>query len=571
MIELLNQCGKHWAEFFGLALFQNTLFLGLIFYVLYLLRNTDALKKYIIAMIGIFKLLLPPFIPAQFLSKIISISDNVVGIEIESPAILPITGEMESSINLNLISLLFIIWVLTTGISLLIPLISTIRFKLKLRDAELLQFNYKDDDLKSEFVKIYRSTKISMPLTIGIFSKKMFVPTQWDNWSSECRKMILHHELAHIKRKDGLVQILQIIVQAVYFFHPLVWILNSRINQYREMACDDASVATKRDSHVEYSRYLVKIAEEMTLAELGCSSVSALIRQKNELLNRVQYQIKEVAMKHISKRKMGFIVGVLLLLIVPFSWTFSNGTTLNPKELSENELVLTINNFEAEEFGKIIGVVKNSKTNKPLKGAKVYLKGTLFSAKTDKKGKFEIKNVPLGEYMLVADLDGFKRVIFKDVTVKLKDPPKIKITLEPVLVKVAETDKGDVPPPKEEEKWVKGKVAKKGEVPPPPIDDEIAWVDYDEPPLVVGGFGEIVKVLEYPEVARKAGVAGTSVVVVQIDKKGRVIKAKIKESLHPDCDKAAIEALKSVKWKPAIKDDKPVKVWISVPVKFRLK
>ena len=48
-------------------------------------------------------------------------------------------------------------------------------------------------------------------------------------------------------------------------------------------------------------------------------------------------------------------------------------------------------------------------------------------------------------------------------------------------------------------------------------------------------------------------------------------KLKIVESLHPDCDKAAIKALKSVKWKPAMKDNKPIAVWIAVPIKFKLR
>lgn len=196
-----------------------------------------------------------------------------------------------------------------------------------------------------------------MPLTVGIFPDKIFVPMQWADWSSGCQKMILHHELAHIKRRDGFVQLLQILVQAVFFFHPLIWILNTRINQYREMACDDASVSTKKSSNVEYSRYLVKIAEQMTLSELGCSSVSALIRQRNELLNRVQYQIMEVNKMKFSNKKMWFIVGVLLLLIVPFSWSLS--------KVSENLSVTESNEFALksglQQTGKIVGVVTDVK------------------------------------------------------------------------------------------------------------------------------------------------------------------------------------------------------------------
>ena len=56
-----------------------------------------------------------------------------------------------------------------------------------------------------------------------------------------------------------------------------------------------------------------------------------------------------------------------------------------------------------------------------------------------------------------------------------------------------------------------------------------------------------------------------------VNENGKIVDSKIKKSLQPDCDKAALEALKAVKWKPALKKGKPVKVWITVPVKFALK
>lgn len=123
------------------------------------------------------------------------------------------------------------------------------------------------------------------------------------------------------------------------------------------------------------------------------------------------------------------------------------------------------------------------------------------------------------------------------------------------MVKTEENEKGEVPPPP----------------PPPPIDDKAAKVEYDNPPEVVGGFEEAVKFLKYPETARKAGISGMVEVALQIDKKGKIVDSKIAKSLDPECDKAALEALKSVSWNPAIKNGKPVKVWVTVPVRFKLK
>jgi len=112
--------------------------------------------------------------------------------------------------------------------------------------------------------------------------------------------------------------------------------------------------------------------------------------------------------------------------------------------------------------------------------------------------------------------------------------------------------------------------------PPPPTDDidESAdiFVAYDEAPQPIGGFGAIQRALVYPEIARKAGVEGRVVVNCLIDEKGNVIRTKILKSLgNNGCDEAAVSAIQSVKWKPAKQRDKPVKVWIGIPVVFKLK
>lgn len=113
--------------------------------------------------------------------------------------------------------------------------------------------------------------------------------------------------------------------------------------------------------------------------------------------------------------------------------------------------------------------------------------------------------------------------------------------------------------------------------PPPPPEDEIdetatIFVAYDEAPEPIGGFAAIQEKLIYPEIARKAGVEGRVYVNVLIDEKGNVIDTRILKSLgNNGCDEAAIAAIRAVKWKPAKQRDKPVKVWVGIPVVFKLK
>ncbi|MCU0643592.1 MAG: energy transducer TonB [bacterium] len=110
--------------------------------------------------------------------------------------------------------------------------------------------------------------------------------------------------------------------------------------------------------------------------------------------------------------------------------------------------------------------------------------------------------------------------------------------------------------------------------PPPAAEDEAAsfFVPYDDPPDPIGGFAAIQAKLVYPEIARKAGIEGTVTVQAKISERGEVIDTRILVPLgNSGCNEAAVAAIKAVKWKPAKQRDKPVAVWVSIPVRFKLK
>ena len=322
MIAFLNHWGRLWAEYFGMAVVQNTLFLTLIFVILHYMKGRSARIKYIISMIGILKLLLPPFIPLVLisykplpqvnseLSPVITLSSIPGSSEIFSP----------STPRLNILGLFFVLWSGFLFLYLLSSFISTLRLKKRVRGAVRLTERSAFIKNNSSKIQIYQSDKITMPLTLGLFPRRIYVPAAWDQWTEDCRRMVVEHEMAHIKRHDGFFQTFQILAQAFYFFHPLVLLLSQRLKEYREMACDDASVWSQKDSSLKYSRYLVEIAEKMVQNPVSCESASALIRQRNELFKRLRYQMKEDHMRSISKNKIGFIFTGLFFSLVMLSW-----------------------------------------------------------------------------------------------------------------------------------------------------------------------------------------------------------------------------------------------------------
>jgi len=100
---------------------------------------------------------------------------------------------------------------------------------------------------------------------------------------------------------------------------------------------------------------------------------------------------------------------------------------------------------------------------------------------------------------------------------------------------------------------------------------ESRWVPYDVAPSPIGGYQSIQKNLIYPKGDREKGVQGTVIVQALIGSDGEVKETRILKSLSPGCDQAAMEAIRKVRWKPAIQEGQPVDVWVSITIGFLLK
>lgn len=92
----------------------------------------------------------------------------------------------------------------------------------------------------------------------------------------------------------------------------------------------------------------------------------------------------------------------------------------------------------------------------------------------------------------------------------------------------------------------------------------------DKYPEPVGGIEAMIKNVVYPVSAKDAGVEGKVLVKAIIDEQGNVTETSILKSVNDDCDKAAMDAIKKTKFTPGIKDNKPVKAEVTIPVMFKL-
>jgi len=109
--------------------------------------------------------------------------------------------------------------------------------------------------------------------------------------------------------------------------------------------------------------------------------------------------------------------------------------------------------------------------------------------------------------------------------------------------------------------------------PPPPTaepEPEI-FVVVENMPELIGGIAGLQKRVTYPEIAKKAGVEGTVFLQFIVDEEGNVVDPIVMRGIGAGCDEAALNAIRTAKFKPGKQRGKPVKVKFSLPVRFRLK
>ena len=127
------------------------------------------------------------------------------------------------------------------------------------------------------------------PSVVGWMKPVIVVPAAALGLPFEQVEALLAHELAHIRRHDFLINLLQNFVETLLFYHPAVWWLGRRIREERENCCDDLAVAVCGD-RVIYARALTSLAAlrdrvpDLAMAASG----SSLVRRVARLLGKSQ-------------------------------------------------------------------------------------------------------------------------------------------------------------------------------------------------------------------------------------------------------------------------------------------
>ena len=167
-------------------------------------------------------------------------------------------------------------------------------------------------------VALLKSSRIAMPQTWGTLNPTILLPAEAADWSIERRRVVLMHELAHVKRKDWLTQVMAQTACSFYWFNPLVWMAARRLRIERELACDD-QVLEKGTKASDYADLLLDIAR--TLHSGTCSSLTAVAMARQSQLEGRLLAILNPSLnrKGLNRLKASILVVALALVILPLA------------------------------------------------------------------------------------------------------------------------------------------------------------------------------------------------------------------------------------------------------------
>lgn len=245
------------------------------------------------------------------------------------------TGMAQAPVSkpLTLASYLAIAWAIGALLALTPPLLGRLLLrKLERRCTVVTDSDWRRalaracDDLGiSRPVSLLMSEDRTMPMTWGVGRARVLLPADARMWSAQRRRIVLLHELAHIKRWDCLTHLVAQVARAVYWFNPLAWVAVWRMQVERERACDDL-VLRLGERNSDYAEQLLAVTAGLRSAAFGAAAM-AMART-----SQLEGRVREILDSGRNRRTVTpcHVLGASLLaavLVVPVAAMKSAGGT----------------------------------------------------------------------------------------------------------------------------------------------------------------------------------------------------------------------------------------------------
>lgn len=189
------------------------------------------------------------------------------------------------------------LWILVAGALTFRLIFSSVRlhrrvarFSVRCLDPairELLEECKRDLEIRAD-VQILETDLVSAPALHGIVRPKLLMPHRLlETFEPAELRFVFLHELAHLRRRDVLVNWVITTIQIVYWFHPLVWLATVRIREERELACDELALdCLQQDERPQYGRTILKLLQ-MFRNPAPLPAVLGILSDKHQMKRRL--------------------------------------------------------------------------------------------------------------------------------------------------------------------------------------------------------------------------------------------------------------------------------------------
>lgn len=367
--------------------------------------------------------------------------------------------------------------------------------------------------------------------TWGLLRPRVLLPPHAREWSDDRIRIVLCHELAHVRRHDWFVQMTAEAVRIVLWFNPLIWIACSRLRRDSEQACDDAVLGQHVPAR-EYAGLLLDIARKCR--QPASTWASAVPMARPSTLERRIAAMLNPAINRARPSRQSMIMIVLLLLAITVPTAAFRAAQTSPASLTGSVYDPT-----GAVMPGVTLTLENAQDQKQ-------------EATSRADGRFDFPQVAPGQYTLSASLPGF-RTLRQEFELKTARDWDRAITLQVGELRESINVR---------ERRITGPVG--------PSQPQLPK------PIRVGGNVKVpTKTLDvkpiYPNTMREAGREGVVPIEAIIGPDGSVTSVRVVSAdVHPDFAIAAADAVRQWKFTPTLLNGRPVEVVMTVKVQFSL-
>jgi len=396
-------------------------------------------------------------------------------------------------------------------------------------------------------VTLLRSDHPTLLVTWGVMRPRIVLPFVARDWTDDRARIVLRHELAHVRRGDWAVQIAAEIARSLNWFNPVVWLACRQLRRESERACDDA-VLNGGVAPADYASHLVDLARALSAHRRPYVPASAMARSSG-LEGRIAAMLNARLNRNPLTPRTQIAAAILLLC-----------------------LATSVAGLRAQHFSTFSGTLVDQ-TNAVLPNVAVTLTNaaaqTRNEARTDSNGHFELVGLRDGDYQLAIAEAGFAN-LYEPIAIAGHDVTRtIQLRIGDLHETISITSGGPAFKPDLElrakaREWAEQRMQK--------VAERCGGNGAAAAASGVGGNilapSKIADVKpRYPENLQAAKVGGVVLLEVLIGTDGTVRDVQV-SSGDPDLASAAVDAVRQWEFSPTLLNCTPVEVRMGVTANF---